>query len=188
MNHRRPARRSEPPAGEARLAFNAGQFARQRRSEDTSGDYKCQSPEGSPKVDAGPNASYVSMDPRGRWWSDKCCARQREVETAVGGPSFILIGATCFRILAAGEDQECLSIWRSEGLIVAAADSGGVATLKQWETAFFESAFTHQNAQHRLTTHAAGFVGLWRELAGKKSFPSRYLASAKETLGAYLSC
>ena len=66
-------------------------------------------------------------------------------------------------------------------------DSGGVASLKQWETAFFESAFTHQNAQHRLTTHPAGFVGLWRELAGKKSFPSRYLASADQTLGDYLS-
>jgi PRTRC genetic system protein B len=66
-------------------------------------------------------------------------------------------------------------------------DSVGVATLKQWETAFFESAFTHQNAQKRLTTHHAGFVGLWRELAGKKSFPSRYLASADETLGDYLS-
>jgi PRTRC genetic system protein B len=66
-------------------------------------------------------------------------------------------------------------------------DSCGVASLKQWETSFFESAFTHQNAQHRLTTHPAGFVRLWRELAGKKSFPSRYLAPADQTLGDYLS-
>jgi PRTRC genetic system protein B len=65
-------------------------------------------------------------------------------------------------------------------------DSGGVASLKQCETAFYESAFTHQNAQNRLTTHSGGFVGLWRELAGKKSFPSHYLASAKLTLGDYL--
>jgi PRTRC genetic system protein B len=74
----------------------------------------------------------------------------------------------------------CLGDTRTPG-------SGGVASLNQWETAFFESAFTHQNAQRRLTTHPAGFIGLWRELAGKKSFPSRYLASAKQTLGDYLS-
>jgi PRTRC genetic system protein B len=66
-------------------------------------------------------------------------------------------------------------------------DSGGVSSLNQWETAFFESAFTHQNAQKRLTTHPEGFVGLWRELAGKKSCPSRYLAPADQTLGDYLS-
>ena len=67
-----------------------------------------------------------------------------------------------------------------------APDSGGVASLNQWEAAFFESAFT-QNAQKRLTTHPEGFIGLWRELAGKKSFPSRYLAPADQTLGDYLS-
>jgi Prokaryotic E2 family D len=65
-------------------------------------------------------------------------------------------------------------------------NSGGVASLKQWETAFFESAFTHQNAQLRLTTHPAGFVGVWRELIGMKAFPSRYLAWAKQTLGDFL--
>ena len=66
-------------------------------------------------------------------------------------------------------------------------DSGGVASLNQWEAALFESAFTHQNAQKRLTTHSEGFIGLWRELAGKKSFPSRYLAPADQTRGDYLS-
>ena len=48
---------------------------------------------------------------------------------------------------------------------------------QEWETSFFESAFTHQNAQHRLTTHSAGFVGLWRELAGKKSDLGRKVAT-----------
>jgi PRTRC genetic system protein B len=65
-------------------------------------------------------------------------------------------------------------------------DGGGVSSLQQWETSFFESAFTHQNSHARLTTHPKGFVGLWRELAGKTSFPERYLASADQTLGQYL--
>jgi PRTRC genetic system protein B len=50
-------------------------------------------------------------------------------------------------------------------------DSGGAASLKQWETVFFESMFTHQNAQKRLTTHPGGFVGPWRELPVRSPSP-----------------
>jgi PRTRC genetic system protein B len=65
-------------------------------------------------------------------------------------------------------------------------ENTSVTTLKQWETSFFESAFTHQNSQQKLTTHPNGFVGLWGELKGKKTFPVRYLAAAGQTLEQYL--
>ena len=48
--------------------------------------------------------------------------------------------------------------------------------------AFFQSEFTHQTGARRLTTHRGGFFGLWRELAGRKLFPGKYLAVGKESL------
>lgn len=62
----------------------------------------------------------------------------------------------------------------------------GVGTMLDWELAFFSSEFSHQNSRERLTTHPKGFVPFWRGLAGKKVFPTRYLADAKETLREFL--
>lgn len=61
-----------------------------------------------------------------------------------------------------------------------------VETMDAWVEAFFVSRFSHQNAHERLTTHPKGFIGLWRELAGKKRFSARYLAPAHEMLGEFL--
>ena len=54
--------------------------------------------------------------------------------------------------------------------------------MAQWERAFFESEFNHQNAHKLLTTHPRGFVCLWKEVYGAKTFPVKYLADAGETL------
>lgn len=62
-----------------------------------------------------------------------------------------------------------------------------LTTLSRWEESFFESAFSHQNSQRKLTSHPKGFVGLWKELAGKQVFPSKYLAGADQTLEQYLA-
>ncbi len=61
-------------------------------------------------------------------------------------------------------------------------DELAVSTIREWEDAFFQSAFTHPNGAVRLTTHAEGFHGLWTELMEKSEFPSRFLADSKETL------
>ncbi len=62
-----------------------------------------------------------------------------------------------------------------------------VESLPQWEHSFFESEFTHSNASSKLTEHPGGFIGLWKSLAGKKSFPVEHLADAKETLKKFIN-
>jgi PRTRC genetic system protein B len=57
-----------------------------------------------------------------------------------------------------------------------------VASIPQWEDAFFQSEFMHPAGAVRLTSHPGGFIGLWRSLAGKKRFPVRCLVDARETL------
>jgi PRTRC genetic system protein B len=61
-----------------------------------------------------------------------------------------------------------------------------VKSLTRWEEAFFESEFTHANASTSLTTHPAGFIGLWKSLIGKKKFPVDYLCDVKQTLGRFI--
>jgi PRTRC genetic system protein B len=61
-----------------------------------------------------------------------------------------------------------------------------VDSLPRWESAFFESEFTHPNAANKLTVHPGGFVGLWKSLIGKRKFPTEYLADAKENLGQFI--
>ncbi len=61
-----------------------------------------------------------------------------------------------------------------------------VATLREWEKAFFTSEFTHANTAQKLTTHPGGFTGLWKSLIGTSEFPSRLLADAKETLQQFI--
>ncbi len=66
-------------------------------------------------------------------------------------------------------------------------DNSDVASIAQWEDAFFQSEFTHAAGAIRLTSHPEGFVGLWRSLAGKKSFPVQYLTDAGETLQEFVA-
>jgi PRTRC genetic system protein B len=62
-----------------------------------------------------------------------------------------------------------------------------VDNLSVWEHAFFESRFTHSNCfRSKLTEHPNGFVGLWRSLIGKKTFPREYLAAADQTLAEFI--
>jgi len=61
-------------------------------------------------------------------------------------------------------------------------DEVAVSTIRGWEDAYFQSAFTHPNGAVRLTTHPKGFQALWTELMEKSEFPGRFLADAKETL------
>jgi PRTRC genetic system protein B len=80
----------------------------------------------------------------------------------------------------AGDDgRVCLGTARAPA-------EASVASIPAWESAFHKSEFTHALGAARLTTHAGGFVGLWRHLAGKKRFPARYLVEAKETLAEFV--
>lgn len=60
-----------------------------------------------------------------------------------------------------------------------------VASMVQWERAFFESEFTHIYGGGRLTIHPGGVVGLWPDLAGAASFSTRTLVPAHETLAEF---
>jgi PRTRC genetic system protein B len=61
-----------------------------------------------------------------------------------------------------------------------------VESIAKWEKAFFQSEFTHSNSAKKLTEHPEGFVGLWKSLIGKKSFPVQHLVSAGQTLGQFI--
>jgi PRTRC genetic system protein B len=62
-----------------------------------------------------------------------------------------------------------------------------VASMPQWMDSYFRSEFTHAAGAVRLTSHPEGFLGLWRSLAGRKTFPVRYLIDATETLGDFVA-
>jgi PRTRC genetic system protein B len=62
-----------------------------------------------------------------------------------------------------------------------------VQSLPRWEHAFFESEFTHANDSSKLTEHPGGFVGLWKSLVGKKTFPIEHLAKTGETLEKFIN-
>ena len=62
-----------------------------------------------------------------------------------------------------------------------------VDSLPRWESAFFESEFTHPNASKKLTEHPGGFVGLWRSLAEKRRFPAQFLVATNQTLQQFIT-
>jgi PRTRC genetic system protein B len=66
-----------------------------------------------------------------------------------------------------------------------APKSASVATMAAWEQAFFESEFTHPGGTGRLTKRKGGTAALWKDLAGKQSFPTAMLIPT-ESLSAYL--
>ncbi len=61
-------------------------------------------------------------------------------------------------------------------------EEASVAAMPQWEQSFFESEFTHIYGSGHFTQHPGGVGGLWRSLAGKKTFPVSLLAPTRETL------
>lgn len=61
-------------------------------------------------------------------------------------------------------------------------EDGSIAAIEHWERAFFQSQFTHQTGERKLTSHPGGFAGLWNSLAGRKTFPQDRLVPANETL------
>jgi PRTRC genetic system protein B len=66
-------------------------------------------------------------------------------------------------------------------------DSFDVASILQWEDAFFQSEFTHAASGVRLSSHPEGFIGLWKSLVGKRRFPVRYLVDARESLQEFVT-
>jgi PRTRC genetic system protein B len=66
-------------------------------------------------------------------------------------------------------------------------DNFDVASIPQWEDAFFQSEFTHAAGAARLTNHPEGFIGLWRSLVGRKRFPVQFLIDAGETLQEFVA-
>jgi|SRR5579875_294139 len=66
-------------------------------------------------------------------------------------------------------------------------DGSDVSSIPQWGASYFQSEFTHAAGAVRLTSHSGAFIGLWRELAGRKTFPVRYLTDAGETLEEFVA-
>lgn len=60
-----------------------------------------------------------------------------------------------------------------------------VTSIPQWEQSFYESKFTHGNVG-RVTRHPGGFEGLWKELASRNRFPTRWLIELPQTVEAFL--
>ncbi len=81
--------------------------------------------------------------------------------------------------------------WNTDGRVcpgtMRVPDTSDVVSIPQWQDAFFQSEFTHAAGAVRLTSHPEGFIGLWRNLAGKKRFPVRYLVAAGETLQEFVA-
>jgi PRTRC genetic system protein B len=60
-----------------------------------------------------------------------------------------------------------------------------VSAIEEWETAFFQSEFTHANGTR--SRHPKGLVALWKSLQGKHTFPSRYLLPVRQTLSDFVT-
>ena len=60
-------------------------------------------------------------------------------------------------------------------------------TIGGWESAFFNSEFSHPSGAVRLTSHPGAFFGLWSTLADRKiAFPTEFLTDAKQTLREFI--
>jgi len=79
----------------------------------------------------------------------------------------------------------------SRGLVCAGSmrvpESSDIASIPAWQDAYFQSQFTHAAGAVQLSSHPGGFIGLWRNLAGRKRFPVRYLTDAGETLQEFVA-
>ena len=79
----------------------------------------------------------------------------------------------------------------SRGLVCAGSmrvpESSDIVSIPAWQDAYFQSQFTHAAGAVRLTSHAEGFIALWRGLVGRKRFPAQYLTDAGETLQEFVA-
>jgi PRTRC genetic system protein B len=76
--------------------------------------------------------------------------------------------------------------WTCQGSMRSPEDPS-VNAIPAWESAFFQSQFTHHTGTKRLTTHPGGFLGLWRRLAGgRRKFPLKYLVPTHESLQEFI--
>ena len=62
-----------------------------------------------------------------------------------------------------------------------------ISAFDSWEQSFFRSEFTHAIGTQKRTQFPGGLPAMWKALAGKKSFPVRYLAPAPETLATFVT-
>jgi PRTRC genetic system protein B len=62
-----------------------------------------------------------------------------------------------------------------------------IQAIDSWEQSFFQSEFTHVVGNRKRTGFPGGLLPLWKAIAGRKRFPSRYLIRANQTLDAFLS-
>jgi PRTRC genetic system protein B len=66
-------------------------------------------------------------------------------------------------------------------------DATDLTNLREWESGFFVSRFSHPSGMGKLTTHPGGFIGLWTELVGQPQFPVNYLVPARQTLQQFVA-
>lgn len=78
----------------------------------------------------------------------------------------------------------------SDGLVcqgsMRAPAQATVASIPEWEKAFFDSEFTHIYGGGRFTKHPGGLPRLWTNLAAATRFPAAALVPAKETLAQFV--
>jgi len=65
-------------------------------------------------------------------------------------------------------------------------DEVSASSLRVWEEAYFASEFTHPGGAVRLTTHPAGFVGVWSSLTGRRRFPTTLLVDSRQVLSEFI--
>jgi len=62
-----------------------------------------------------------------------------------------------------------------------------VAAIEEWEESFFRSEFTHAAGVRNHVRYPGGCLAMWKSLAAKRKFPSRYLIAAKQTLADFVN-
>lgn len=62
-----------------------------------------------------------------------------------------------------------------------------IDAVDSWERSFFQSEFTHALGNQKLTRFPGGLLAMWKVLAGKKRFPTRYLTPVMQTLASFVT-
>lgn len=83
------------------------------------------------------------------------------------------------------------NVYDGGGICVGSAavpDKPSPSTIPRWESAFFDSEFTHVNGSISKTSHPRGEYALWKELLDGKftTFPTKFLVPNHQTLGSLL--
>ena len=63
-----------------------------------------------------------------------------------------------------------------------------VAATVEWETSFFNSAFSHAAGVTKHTTYRGGVLAMWNVLRGKRRFPTQYLFPIDQTFEQFVAC